>query len=70
MPLNPRPNEGGAPASCELKAAGFTIPVIRLLDGNMDAVAREIGIKVEQAPDFFHNTPVVIDLSAFQSGGR
>ena len=36
----------------------------------MDAVAREIGIKVEQAPDFFHNTPVVIDLSAFQSGGR
>lgn len=68
MPLNPRPNEGVAPASCELKAAGFTIPVIRLLDGNIDAVAREIGIKVEQAPDFFHNTPVVIDLSAFQTG--
>jgi septum site-determining protein MinC len=67
MPLNPRPNEGEAPPSCELKAAGFTLPVIRLLDGNMDAVAREIGIKVEQAPDFFHNTPVVIDLSAFQT---
>lgn len=67
MPLNPRSNEGEAPPSCELKAAGFTLPVIRLLDGNMDSVAREIGIKVEQAPDFFHNTPVVIDLSAFQA---
>jgi septum site-determining protein MinC len=29
----------------------------------MDAVAAQIGAKVEQAPDFFHNTPVVIDLT-------
>jgi septum site-determining protein MinC len=47
----------------ELKAAGFTLPVIRLLGVDMDVVAEQIGAKVEQAPDFFRNTPVVIDLT-------
>jgi septum site-determining protein MinC len=62
MAVNPRSTPGEAPASFELKAAGFTLPIIRLLDGDMDAVARQLGAKVEQAPDFFRNTPVVIDL--------
>ena len=53
-----------APAAAfELKAAGFTLPVIRLLGLDMDAVAEQLGTKVEQAPDFFRNTPVVIDLT-------
>lgn len=50
-------------AAFELKAAGFTLPVIRLLGLDMDAVAEQLGAKVEQAPDFFRNTPVVIDLT-------
>lgn len=48
----------------ELKASSFTLPIIRLLDNDLEAVAAELGSKVEKAPDFFHNTPVVIDLSA------
>lgn len=51
------------PPAFELKAAGFTLPVIRLLGVDMDAVAEQVGAKVEQAPDFFRNTPVVIDLT-------
>ncbi len=47
----------------ELKASSFTLPVIRLLSLDMDAVAAQLGPKVEQAPGFFRNTPVVIDLS-------
>ena len=65
MAVNSRPPAGDEPPAFELKAAGFTLPVIRLLNGNMEAVAEQIGAKVEQAPDFFHNTPVVIDLGAF-----
>ena len=52
----------------ELKAATFTLPVIRLLGVDMDGVADQLGIKVEQAPDFFRNTPVVIDLSGLPPG--
>ena len=52
----------------ELKAASFTLPIIRLLDSDIEAVAARLGAKVEKAPDFFRNTPVVIDLSDFPSG--
>ena len=52
----------------ELKAATFTLPVIRLLGVDMDSVADQLGIKVNQAPDFFRNTPVVIDLSGLPPG--
>lgn len=47
----------------ELKAASFTLPIIRLLDSDIETVASRLGAKVEKAPDFFRNTPVVIDLS-------
>lgn len=48
----------------ELKALAFTLPTLRLLGGNMDQVADGLAAKVKQAPDFFRNTPVVIDLEA------
>jgi len=48
----------------ELKAAAFTLPVIRLFGVDMDAVETELAPKVLQAPGFFRNTPVVIDLAA------
>lgn len=63
--------QSAPPPAFELKAAGFTLPVIRLLGVDMDAVAEEIGAKVEQAPDFFRNTPVVIDLTGLtESAGE
>ena len=68
MAANPKSSPGEPSPAFELKAAGFTLPVIRLLDGNMEAVAEQVGAKVEQAPDFFRNTPVVIDLSGFPEG--
>lgn len=48
----------------ELKSAGFTLPIIRLLDIDTEVLAAQLGVKVKQAPEFFRNTPVVIDLSA------
>jgi septum site-determining protein MinC len=51
----------------ELKAAAFTLPVIRLLGLDMDAVEAQLVPKVEQAPGFFRNTPVVIDLAALSA---
>jgi septum site-determining protein MinC len=64
-----RTSGGDRPADFELKAAGFTLPIIRLLEADIEAVAAELGARVEQAPEFFRNTPVVIDLSAFSQGG-
>ena len=46
----------------ELKARTFTLPTLKLLATDMDQVAGLLAEKVAQAPDFFRNTPVVIDL--------
>lgn len=54
----------------ELKAAGFTLPIIRLLDTDIETVALRLGVKVEKAPEFFRNTPVVIDLSDLPQDGQ
>lgn len=65
MAVNPTPQntDTDGPRSFELKAASFTLPLIRLMDSNVEAVAARLSEKVEKAPDFFRNTPVVIDLS-------
>ncbi|NKN31926.1 septum site-determining protein MinC [Marichromatium bheemlicum] len=68
MAANPQSLEGEATAAFELKAAGFTLPIFRLLGGDMEAVANQLSAKVGQAPDFFRNTPIVIDLSDFADG--
>lgn len=64
MAVKPESKGKNHPAAVELKAAAFTLPVIHLFDADMDAVAEHLGPKVDQAPEFFRNTPVVVDLSA------
>lgn len=68
MSVKTQKNGAGEQRTFELKAASFTLPIIRLLDTNAEAVAARLGAKVEKAPDFFRNTPVVIDLSALPEG--
>jgi septum site-determining protein MinC len=67
MAVKPEASRDTPAAAFELKAAAFTLPIIRLLGADMDAVAEQLGAKVDQAPDFFRNTPVVIDLSGLKT---
>jgi len=68
MAVNPESASDNRLTVFELKAATFTLPIIRLLGVDMDGVAEQLGRKVDQAPDFFRNTPVVIDLSEVPAG--
>jgi septum site-determining protein MinC len=54
----------------DLRASGFTLPVLQLLDTDMDVVARQFSERVRQAPDFFKNAPVVIDLQCVREAGN
>lgn len=69
MAVKPESEGKSHPAAVELKAAAFTLPVIHLFDTDMDAVAEHLGPKVDQAPEFFRNIPVVVDLSALLPNG-
>ncbi|MCP3866662.1 MAG: septum site-determining protein MinC [Gammaproteobacteria bacterium] len=52
----------------ELKADSFTLPFLRLLSTDADSVAKQLAEKFSQAPDFFRNTPVVIDMKVVADG--
>ncbi len=47
-----------------LKADKFTFPVLELFSADTDRIAEEVGNKVDQAPTFFRNAPIVIDLKS------
>ncbi len=53
-----------AQPACELKGSTFTMPVLKLWTTDPDAVSRELAERVQKAPQFFQNAPLVIDLSA------
>ncbi len=48
----------------ELKSGHVTLPNLRLLTSDLDSLDEQLLARVQQAPGFFRNTPVVIDLSS------
>lgn len=63
MAVQSSPQRAGAAAAepaFELKASSFTLPVIRLLGHDMDAVESQLAPKVDQAPGFFRDRKSVV----------
>lgn len=54
-----RPRQSSA---IDLKASSFTLPVLTLLDTEIPVITKQLEQKVKQAPEFFKNAPLVIDL--------
>jgi len=55
--------------ACELKGSALTLMVLHLLDADDDRLGRQLQEKFGQAPGFFRNAPLVIDLGALPPGG-
>jgi septum site-determining protein MinC len=50
----------------ELRSGSYTLPTLRLFDNELDAIQQQLKEKIDQAPSFFVNSPVVIDLQEFK----
>lgn len=50
-------------AAFELRATTFTLPTLRLFAADLGELSRFLETKIAQAPEFFRNAPVVVDLS-------
>jgi len=50
----------------ELKGGMYTFMSLKLQTGDMQAIDRAIADKVQQAPGFFKDTPVVVDLTELE----
>lgn len=62
-PLSPEARQHAARSHLfELKGGTIHLPILKLFSDDADAVADQLRHKVEQAPEFFRNAPVVIDL--------
>ena len=53
-----------AEAPFELKGSLFTLTVLHLRETDLGAIEQALLVKIAQAPAFFANTPVVVDLDA------
>ena len=49
-------------SSIDLKASSFTLPVLTLSETDTKSISEQLQQKVNQAPEFFKNAPLVIDL--------
>lgn len=56
-----RPNK--AKSAIELRSGSVTVPVLRLLAMDIDAVAEQLAQKIDQAPEFFRNAPLLLELN-------
>ncbi|MGV7961082.1 septum site-determining protein MinC [Photorhabdus tasmaniensis] len=52
----------------ELKGSNFTLSVVHLHNDQPEIILQALQEKVEQAPDFLKNAPVVINISALPAG--
>jgi len=50
-------------AAFELRATTFTLPTLRLFSADLGELTGFLETKIQQAPEFFRNAPVVVDLS-------
>ncbi len=67
MPVNPREQTAHS-AVMELKGGSITLPVLKLLSSDMQRVQDQLKLKIHQAPAFFHNAHIVVDLHDLAAG--
>lgn len=66
QPHPPQPAAGPVPADAafQLRGSSFTVMVLRIQDADANRLFPQLEDKLGQAPNFFRNAPVVLDLDA------
>jgi septum site-determining protein MinC len=55
--------DSSAPSAVlEIKSGAVNLPILKLLSADMEQVESQLRDKIDQAPDFFRNAPMAIDL--------
>lgn len=50
-------------AALEIKAGSITLPILKLHSAALGVLRKQLEQKLKQAPEFFRNAPIIIDLS-------
>lgn len=65
-----RPALAADTTTFQMKGALFPLSVLYLMDTDLDAFANQLTERVELAPQFFRNNPIIVDLSQRPDDGR
>ncbi|MCF7969782.1 MAG: septum site-determining protein MinC [Methylococcaceae bacterium] len=65
MSTDSQPTSASSPAF-EFKSGVITIPVLNLFSTDINAITHQLREKIKQAPEFFTNSSLLLDLSAIQ----
>ena len=57
------------PPAIEFKSSTFSVPVLVLASDDLPVIEQQLQEKVSLAPEFFKNSPVVLDLQALNKQG-
>ncbi|MGR9101246.1 MAG: septum site-determining protein MinC, partial [Gammaproteobacteria bacterium] len=47
----------------EFKSSTFSVPVLALTENDLSVITEQLKIKIKQAPEFFNESPVIVDLN-------
>ena len=63
------PSTANVSSVLEMKSGSVTLPVLKFLLADLDAVQEQLSDTIRQAPDFFHNAPIILDLQQIADTG-
>ena len=58
------------PGAVELKSGSITLPILKVLSPDLDAVTLQLEDKLGKAPEFFRNAPIIIDLGDLEESEK
>lgn len=56
------PQQSSPSLAIELKSGSITLPILKILSVDFDAIGSQLDQKIGKAPEFFRNAPIIIDL--------
>ena len=61
MPEKAQSKPQNTPA-VDLRSGSITLPILKVLKADLKAVHQQLDDKISKAPEFFRNTPVIVDI--------
>lgn len=69
MSVTQSPSMSSPTSVLEMKSGSVTLPVLKFLLADLDAVQGQLSKTIQKAPDFFHNAPIILDLQQVVNAG-
>lgn len=66
--MSAKPRSAPVKSAIELRSGKLTVPVLRLRVADVAEVVAELEAKIGQAPEFFRNAPLMIELNDLAAG--